>query len=492
MQRALGRGMRRGEFRLDLQQTILSGLIPRTVNEKSDADAALQEVIQLKLTQAHFTGLYKFLFEVVTKQFARKSILDREIFESYLMASSYTDEEKSQLRIIFTSCREETVDIDKLRALVPTFIEQQNVQVLGNVLTDAAKIITDGLSVGKKTLKGLEDARKYLITNVSGLSSLDSGNSPQGAIQKSMDGFWSGYYESKTNPNFGILSGLTEFDRATKGVRRGELWTIAAYTKHGKSMCLRTFAYHAAVRQKKNVVFASLEMTFEQNQRLFVSLHSTHSRFSNPMGISDESISAGRLSSEQEAALTQVTDDFAQNQDYGLLYLLQLPSGATVATLKSKLIYLNTLFPIDVVFLDYASCLKPDISKNTTTQEVTGIFKDLKDLALTFNEGVGIPVVTAHQISRAKREAVEKSEYKRYDLAYLSDAAEVERSSDLVAWILRTDDLVVSREVKFGLSQFRRGKLPMDFFLREYYDCSQLSDLAVTTHGPGVFQIGEL
>lgn len=474
---------------MDLQQTILSGLIPRTPNEKADVDAALKEAVQLKLTASHFSGLYKFLFEVIAKQYARKVILDREVFESYLIASSYRDEEKNQLRILFASCREATVEFDKLRALIPTFIEQQNTHIFGSILTDTAKILTEGLTVGKKTLKGLEDSRKYLIHNVSGLASLDSGSSPQGLVQKSMDIFWETYYDAKNNPNFGVLSGLIEFDKATKGARKGELWTIAGFAKEGKSQMLRTWSYNASVKYKKNVVYASLEMSFDQLNRLFVSLHSTHNKFNNEKGIKDFDISEGHLTTEQEAALKVVTDDLTYNTEYGMLYILQMPSGSTVSSLRNKMMYLNTLFPVDALYLDYASLLRPDISKTTTTMEVTDVFKSLKDMALTFNDGTGLPIITAHQISRAKREAVEKSEFKRYDIGFLSDAAEVERSSDFVAWILRTEELMRGREVKCGISQFRRGKLPLDFRLMEYYDCSKLDNVAVTTGGPGVYEL---
>lgn len=472
---------------MDLQSTILSGLIPGSQSDKADSDAAFIEAIQLKLSASHFTGHFRFLFEVIGKQVARKSAVDREILETYLSNSKYDEEAKTQIRILFASCKEATVDIDKLRALIPSFIEQQNVKLFGNVMTDTVRILTEGMQVGKATLKGLDDARQYLIKNVASIASMTVGNTPQGQLQKSMDSVWALYEQAKSDPSFGIKSGIKELDDATRGARNGEIFTVAGFAKEGKSQMLRNWAYNAAIRNKKNVVYASLEMSFDQLNRLFVSLHSTHEKFNNPMGIKDFAISDGKLTPEQEVALKTVTDDFTYSTDYGMLYVLQMPSGSTVSSLRSSLVYLNSMFPIDALFLDYASLMKPDTPMSTVTMQVTDIFKSLKDLALTFNDGAGLPIITAHQVSRAKREAVEKLENKRYDIGYLSDAAEVERTSDMVTWILRTDELIQSREVKMGISQFRRGRLPMDWRCREYYDCSKIESVAILSGPSGAY-----
>jgi len=462
---------------LDLQSTILSGLIPRTQSEKPETDAALTEAIQLKLTSNHFTGMYRFLFEVIGSQAAKASILDREILETYLSSSTFTDEQKTQARILFASCREQTVEVDKLRTIIPAFIEQQGEKEFGAILTDTAKILTEGLRVGRSDLKGFDAARQFLIRHVTSIASATVGNSPQGPIAGSMDSFWDNYFQARSNPDFGIKSGIQELDAATGGARPGELFTVAGFAKEGKSQVLRNWAYNAAVRHHKNVVYASLEMPKDQLMDVFVSLHSTHEKFKNTDGIRAFDISDGKLTPAEEVSLKIVTDDWTNNPDYGILYILQMPSGSTVSSIQSQLAYIQSMFPIDALFLDYASLLNAETSMPTTTMQVTSIYKALKQMAITFNDGKGLPIISAHQTSRAKREAVDKSENKRYDMGYLSDAAEVERSSDMVSWILRTDDLVTEREIKMGISYFRRGRIPMDWRCREYYDCSKIGSL---------------
>ncbi len=475
---------------MDFQTTILSALIPKTLAEKQDTDLAVKQVLESNLTSNFFTQPYKFLFEVILEQYSKNSSLDREIFETYIVKSNAKEEEKNQYRILFATCKEASTDLEKLKELIPAFIEQYNAHELGDTLTDTARILTEGLDSGKKKLKGLDEAKKFLITRLSSLEKRSSDRTPQGELSNSMEPFWKEYTESKNNPNAGIRCGFCrEFDEATKGMRKAELFTIAGYAKEGKSQFLRNYAYNASINQQKNIVYVSLEMSFEQVTRLFVSLHSTNSKFNNPLGIKDFDISGGTLNEEQEEKLKIVTNDLVENQDYGILYNLQLPSGSTLATLQNKMVYLNSLFSIDALFLDYASLLKPNTYKDTTIQETTDIFRELHELARTFDNGKGIPICTAHQINRAKREAVDKSESKRYDRGYLSDSSEVEKSSDLCAWILRTEELATNRQVKMGISQFRRGRLPQDWFLREYYDCSKLESLAPAIVGTGVFEL---
>ncbi|VVB50710.1 Uncharacterised protein [uncultured archaeon] len=468
---------------MDIQSSILAALIPHSQGEKSEADAAFSTAMQLRLSADLFTGYHKFLFETIAKQSVRKNTLDREILETYLNSSEYDDDGKTKVRILFTTCRESSVDVDKLRSLIPMFIEQHGSKELGAILTDTAKILMEGAHVGKADLKGFEAAKQYLIKHVSGIVGVSS--SPQGLVSGSFDKFWENYQKAKSSPDYGIKSGIRELDAATGGARNGELFTVAGFAKEGKSQILRNWAYNAVVRQHKNVVYASLEMSKDELMNLFTSLHSTNPIFKNTDGVKAFPISDGKLTPEDEARLQEVTEEWENNPSYGMLYILQMPTGSTVPMLRNALTSLQSIFPLDALFLDYASLLYPETRMDTTTMQVTSIYKSLKDLALTFNNGNGLPVITAHQTSRAKREAVDKSENKRYDMGYLSDASEVERSSDMVAWILRTEELKASREIKMGMSYFRRGRTPPDWRCSEYYDCSAIRNLGQVASGFG-------
>jgi hypothetical protein len=131
--------------------------------------------------------------------------------------------------------------------------------------------------------------------------------------------------------------------------------------------------------------------------------------------------------------------------------------------------------------LDYATLLKSESPKFSTVQEHTEIYQNLHNLAKDFNEGKGLPVINAHQISRKAFEDALKSEERRYSFGFTSDSVESERSADCLLWLLRDDAMVQSRECKIGMSLFRRGPLIPDFRVLERYEVSSLSSFAPNT-----------
>jgi replicative DNA helicase len=260
------------------------------------------------------------------------------------------------------------------------------------------------------------------------------------------------------------------------GARKGELWIVGGYMGEGKSQFLRGYAYHASTVQHKNVVYATLEMPFRDLLIQFAALHSTHPKFNNPFGIKATPIFNGSLSLDDKAKLKEVTEDY-EKEDYGINYILQLPFNTTVASLREKLIYLNSIFPVDILMLDYTALLKPEFTRMNSIDATTEIANDLKLTALSFNNGEGLPIIAAHQVSREARNRAEEAEVQRYDRAFLATSSGIERAADIILWLLRTDDMVAQREVKMGINKFRRGKIMPDFILREYYDCSKLSSI---------------
>jgi replicative DNA helicase len=458
---------------LNFSDLIISALIPRNKFEREATEEVFKELAKSGITSDFFNGNYKTLYEIVAKQFTKESLLDLDILETYLSAKGLDDQAKTEVKILFSSCKEQLVPLEKLQEILPEFINQVNTIRFSNLLLTAGTILTDD----KNKPNSLQKAKNYLISRISGLTTHNSENFPQGSMADSMDLLWENYDKVEKESGIGLLNGIKEIDALTKGAQHGQLWIIAGFMGEGKSQALRSFSYYASVIQKKNIVFATLEMPYGDIVTLFTSLHSLHPKFNNTFGVKSKDIFDGTLSDRDKELLKIVTDDYKDNKDYGINYILQLPWGTTVSALHEKLMYLNTLFPIDGVYLDYTALMRPDFMLNSTIAQTTQIANDLKLMALGFNNGKGIPVVAAHQISRDARTNVEKSEEKRYDFAFLSDSAGVERAADFIGWILRTADMEQNREVKFGVNKFRRGKRIPDFMLREYYDCSKIESM---------------
>jgi replicative DNA helicase len=461
---------------LNFQENILAALIPRTQAEKPLVTQAFQELARARVPSEYFTGNYKILFDYVVKQNGHNTVLDRDILEARLSQETFSDEEKNELRILYSTCKEQIVPIDKFKELVPAFVEECGKINFGNALRTSTQILTEGARDGQKQLKGLADAKRYLMNKVSGVQLGFDDFFPEDNVFQSMDKLWEQYNAVELNPSYGIKTGEKEIDLLTGGILPGELWVNAAFAKEGKSQRLKNWAYYASVIEKRNTVYFSLETSFDQLNRQFVSLHSCNPKFGNPFGIEEEKIAFGKLSSTEKTRLKEITDDF-NSIDKGILHLVQLPYESTVLTIRDKLLYLNSLWPVDIVYLDYASLLKPIFYKNSTVTETTQIFNMLKQLALTFNNGKGIPMVTCHQISRQARTEAEKSETQRYGIGALSDAAGVERAADFVTWLLRTDEMIDRSEVKCGVYYTRRTKLRPDWMLMERYECSKLNSM---------------
>lgn len=462
---------------MNYQETILSALIPRTQAEKPIADAALKEIIKSKVSVKHFSGHYKTLYEIIGLQSQRPSILDMELLTAYLEGSQLNDQQKSEIKILYSTCKNQFTANDKLDIICKAFIEEQNYMSFGQALLTTGEILNHGKKVDKQELKGLSAAKKFLIDSISTLQGANDNSYPTDVVSEAIPVFWEDYFRKEANPEAGLLTGLHEIDNLTNGFDPGEFIILAAAYGEGKSTLLRNFAYHAAYKQRKNVVYFTLEMPHKQIMRELISLHSLDPKFKCPKGIHSNDIQRAGLTPEQKILLRGVTDDLQNNINYGILKIVQLPNNATVSTIRENLMYIQNEFPVHGVYVDYAALLSPEVNRGSTIPEIADIMKKLKNLANTFNGGAGLPIITAHQISRDARTRVDKGEDKRYDRSFLSDTSEAEKSADQVFWVLRTEDMERARELKMGVAKNRRGPKIADWIVRENFSCSHVSSI---------------
>ncbi len=463
---------------MNYQNTILSALIPRNQAEKPTADEALKIVFKNKVTANHFTGYYKYLFELIAKQSNRTSILDMELLTAYLDTSEYKDEHKAEIKILFTSCRERFTVNDKLDVICAAFIEEQNFISFSQALINTGEILSQGKKFGKLELKGLAAAKKFFIDKISSLQGALDSSFPSMSVAEAVPNFWEDYERKEQNPGIGLMTGLTEVDRLTNGFDPGEFVLVAAAYGEGKSTLLRNFAYHAAYRQKKNVVYYTLEMPLKQIERELISLHSVDPKFSYPKGLTSSDIQRACLKPEERALLRVVTDDLQNNIHTGIFKIVQLPNNATVSTIRENMMYLQNEFQLDAIYIDYAALLTSELlSCANPVEKISDTIRKIKNLANTFNNGQSITVINAHQISREARMRVDKSEDKRYDRSFLSDTSETEKSADTILWSLRTEDMERAHELKMGVAKNRRGPKMPDWFVREDFRCGHVTSI---------------
>jgi len=99
-------------------------------------------------------------------------------------------------------------------------------------------------------------------------------------------------------------------------------------------------------------------------------------------------------------------------------------------------------------------------------------------LAITFNNGQGIPVLTLHQISNQARDVVKFEPGKFFTLSSLADSSEAGKSADVAMALLRTDDMREAHELGFGILKSRDSYSPDRLFkLFENFQTAYVGDL---------------
>jgi hypothetical protein len=88
--------------------------------------------------------------------------------------------------------------------------------------------------------------------------------------------------------------------------------------------------------------------------------------------------------------------------------------------------------------------------------DLNNIIKRLKNLALNFDSGRKLRIISPFQINRKGFEEAEKNDG-RFKISALSNANEAERSSDLVITTYFTEEMKKAGLVKIGCLVHRRG-----------------------------------
>jgi replicative DNA helicase len=369
------------------------------------------------------------------------------------------------------------------RTILKQYNEQKKILILDKVLNNAQKVASTGLDVVKgkrKTrLLGISDAISYIARETRGLDMSMSSIKTEGQIVSEEDirEVKEQYNKTEANPtdSIGIRTWLREIDETTGGLKAGELMVITAFTGH----CKTTFALNQAYRALYggwNTAFVSLEMSFKELRDKIYVLHSCnpqframYPKFAHLVGrISYNNVRYGRLTKEEKEYFFLVCDDFEESiisSQYGRFYIWQ--PEKTVTTLSEidlkfrqyqqdlQIIGRN----LDFGVIDYISLMGADEGERSRDhrESTNNIIKNMKRFCLTFNNGMGIRILSPHQANRDGYREATKNEGK-YDLTALSDHHEIERSADLVISSYKFDSEGDNNRLKFCCLKNRRNK----------------------------------
>lgn len=370
------------------------------------------------------------------------------------------------------------------------------------VLADAMEIVSKGKEVSRGlVLEGHEDARSYAMEQFSLIDrDLMQAESPEGDMRQERIDILSDYAEKKRRrlegKQEGINFGITELDSILGGLQRGELALAVAYTSDGKSSLCVQLAWHAAVKQGKNVVFFTTETVQEVIRRKIVARHSKEPQFGLPDGLNTRDLKAGTLNDVEEVRLQEVVLDLEQNPAYGKIYIVQVPREASVTTIEQRLSRLQRQFQVDLCIVDYLAQFRAAERIDSYRERLTSILKDAKRMAVTFNNGQGVPFISPWQINRQWYDVAQTQGL--YTKQSLAETSEAERSPDVIVSLLGPNDNTDRvRELKGQILKNRDGETTNSLRIEVDYATSTFASkgggsLVTAANGRPTFSAGGL
>lgn len=185
-------------------------------------------------------------------------------------------------------------------------------------------------------------------------------------------------YEQLLNAELlGVPTGFKAIDQATAGFQAGQLITVIAPPKTGKSQIALRMAINTH-ELGKVPMFQSFEMSnFEQSQRHdAMRAHLSHSK-----------LRRGQLSSIEKASYETMLEELKEMQPF---HMVDAINGLTIDTLVAKVEQLKP----DILFVDGVYLMMDQVTGEANTpQALTNITRGLKRVA----QSLGIPIVITTQ-----------------------------------------------------------------------------------------------
>lgn len=415
-------------------QIVLAGILP---SRKDLLEYALSRV-----TPEHFETPFRTIFSMMEKYFnVAKGILTRQAVEDILRRSNVTD-----FGVIATY-------LEHFDALVARQVSEEDfkwsVDELNELLArkQTEEALLEGISIiktGVKDLKGHElkghsDARTAILERFSVIEErFQPQDTPDGDVKEEKDEILAEYEKNKALRESGVATGIScgipAFDSLTGGFQPGELELVVGYSSSGKSSFCVQAAWWGSIMQGKNMVFVTSETLRPQIRRKIVARHSKLPIFGYPQGLDTHDLKFGTLSAQEERVLHEVVNDLATNTAYGKLELVQLPRGSTITTFENILNRYQQQYQVDGCIMDYLALLRAQRKRGVNWEEMADTMKEAKNIAATFDNGRGIPLVSPWQVTRAQKELADKIGY--YTTLALSDTKEATNSSDVIVSLL--------------------------------------------------------
>ena len=227
--------------------------------------------------------------------------------------------------------------------------------------------------------------------------------------------------DSKGMAPQGVLTGLKDLDEALSSMRAGQLIVLAARPGMGKTSLAGNMMLSAALRQKKNVLFFSLEMSQAEVVERMISAESQ---------VDATKLRNGNLSPNDFSSIFQTAEELMEAPLF-----VDDRSSITPYDILAQGRKLNTQLrqqdagQIDIVVVDYIQIMKSGGHVENRALEVAAITGGLKAIA----KELKVPVIALSQLNRESSKRPDS----KPQLSDLKDSGSIEADADVVMFIHR-------------------------------------------------------
>jgi replicative DNA helicase len=230
----------------------------------------------------------------------------------------------------------------------------------------------------------------------------------------------------------GLMTGLSDFDNMTSGLRDSDLIVLAARPSMGKTALAFNLLKRLAGYQIPVGAF-SLEMSKDSlGERMLADM----------TNINSKNIRSGWISDNQWPVIAKATDEFRSMP----LYIDDTPS-LHISEIRSRARRMKRKHDIKFIAVDYIQFARGD--GGNREQEVADISRGLKAMA----KELKIPVLALAQLNRG----LESRADKRPMLSDLRESGAIEQDADVITFIYR-DEYYNKNSNKKGIAELIFGK----------------------------------
>lgn len=367
------------------------------------------QVMELKVKESDFYfDRNKILFNAIKTVFREKQTTDFVILAEYLKKNNTLDK---------------VGGITKISDLMGGVITTSNIKAYVEALKEYSQkryLINISKSIQLNIDKSPEEIQQVVNTLIVDMTTESSTETVEGQEEEYLN-VLDKRMKGEINP---LRTGLRDLDNNITGFSGGDLVTIFAFSGVGKTTLATQIALNV-IRQKKRVLFFSLEMPKEQIRDRIIS---------NLTNIPFRNIKYGRLQDEELNKVIMANGYLSR--DKGLL----VSEEDELVDITSKIQYEVLKNNIDIVFIDYINLVNITGNNKEEHQKITECTRLFKKLAKSIKK----PIVI---LAQGKQESAHKMQNKNialWDKVAVNDiagGASIYRDSDIVLGMYRNIEL---------------------------------------------------